>query len=299
MSYRLRRKSSVQRSVRKVACEQIDKAIAEIDDAQLDRHKVVHQVRKRCKKLRGLIRLVRPAFSDYSRENRDIRDAARELSYLRDSQSIIDSLDALLAHFQEQLEPDAFASIRQELATRRERIAQDRKGLEQKLERVLTRLRELRQRALHWRIDDRGFAAVSGGLEKTYARGRKALGKAYRSPSPARFHEWRKRTKYHWYHLRLLRRIWPEMLQVEGAAGDKLSDLLGDDHDLAVLRDTLIKTPEQFGDARQLQLLVALIDRRRAELQAQALPLGRRLYAEKPRRMTKRLRQYWSVWKKF
>jgi inorganic triphosphatase YgiF len=65
MPFRLRRKKTVQKSVRRIALEQIDKAIREVLDDNVNRHEAVHQVRKRCKKLRGLIRLVRPSFQDY------------------------------------------------------------------------------------------------------------------------------------------------------------------------------------------------------------------------------------------
>lgn len=54
---------TVEAGMRRIAAEQIERAIAEIDDTGLDRHETVHQVRKRCKKVRGLVRLVRPAFS--------------------------------------------------------------------------------------------------------------------------------------------------------------------------------------------------------------------------------------------
>jgi hypothetical protein len=90
------------------------------------------------------------------------------------------------------------------------------------------------------------FSAVAGGLCKTYGRGRNALHAAYAEPSDESFHEFRKRAKYHWYHLRLLRRIWRDMLGVQREAADELSDLLGDDHDLAVLRNTLLAEPERL-----------------------------------------------------
>jgi hypothetical protein len=65
MSYHLKRSDGpVQDGVRRIAVDQIDAAIAELDDKALDVHETVHQIRKRCKKLRGLIRLVRPAFAD-------------------------------------------------------------------------------------------------------------------------------------------------------------------------------------------------------------------------------------------
>jgi hypothetical protein len=297
MSYRMRRKKSVTKSLRKVAREQIDKAIAEVDDPRLDRHEAVHQVRKRCKKLRGLIRLVRPAFSDYEQENAFIRDAARELSYVRDAQSIIDCFDKLASQTDDPIDNAQETRVREELEWRRREIAEDDEGLHNKLAEFRERMTTLRERTGDWRVADKGGAAISGGLEKTYRRGRKALHAAYEKPSPDAFHEWRKRTKYHWHHLRLLQDIWPEIMSVERDAADRLSDLLGDDHDLAVLRRTLEQEPGKFGGREAIAKLAEIIELRRAQLQAEARPLGDLLYAEKPKRHVARLRRYWEVWR--
>ena len=297
MAYRIRRQKSVQESVRKVALEQIDKAIGEIMDEELDRHVTVHQVRKRCKKLRGLIRLVRPQFCDYQKENAFFRDAAGELSYVRDAQSMIECFDNLMKRFQDYVDLDAFTPVRDELAERRQKIANDKLGLEKKLDQFFAKMREARQRADRWKIDADGFLAVKGGLAKTYRRGRKGLRNTYGEPSAENFHEWRKRVKYHWYHARLLRRIWPDMLQVHRRATDQLSDVLGDDHDLVVLRQTLLEHPDRFGGESDLQPLIGLIDRHRAELQTLARPLGEHVFSEKPEQLASRFGSYWETWK--
>ncbi len=62
MSYRLQRSESVIQGVKRIAREQLDKALTDIKNEDMDRHEAVHQVRKRFKKIRGLIRLVRPSF---------------------------------------------------------------------------------------------------------------------------------------------------------------------------------------------------------------------------------------------
>ncbi|WP_153558836.1 CHAD domain-containing protein [Roseimaritima sediminicola] len=77
MSYQIKREESLEQAVRRIACEQIDKAVAELDDPRLSRPQAVHQLRKRCKKLRGLLRLVRPAMEKtYAKENACFRDTA-------------------------------------------------------------------------------------------------------------------------------------------------------------------------------------------------------------------------------
>jgi CHAD domain-containing protein len=297
MSYRIRKKISVQKSVRRIAAEQIDKAIGVVSEPRIDRHVAIHEARKRCKKLRGLIRLVRPAFPEYGRENADVRDAARALSSLRDAQSMLDCFDGLVECFREQLGTESLGSIHDELTRRRQAISDDESGLDQALKGFLQRMRALRQRVDGWRITADGYRAVAGGLKRTYRRGRRALRRAYRDDSAQAFHEWRKRTKYHRYHARLLRGLWPEMMEAQRGAARVLGDRLGDDHDLVVLRRTLLADPEAFGSARDLQMVTGLIDRRRAQLLAEARSLGERLFAEKPSRLRARYRCYWRAWK--
>jgi CHAD domain-containing protein len=296
MAYCIRGNKSVQTSVRKVALEQIDKAIGEIANEMLDRHEAVHQVRKRCKKLRGLIRLVRPNFADYQQENEYFRDAARELSYVRDAQSIVECFHALIERFGDQIDRDAFAPVRDELVLRRQRIADDKAGLNKRLEKFLSQMHEARGRAARWKVNNDGFVAVAGGLEENFRRGRKALQDAYENPSTESFHEWRKRVKYHWCHARLLRRIWPDLMSVWCATADQLSELLGDVHDLAVFRQTLFDDPKCFGSEADRQVLIGLIDRRRAELQTEARPLGGRLFAGKPKHLRSQFGGYWKSW---
>jgi hypothetical protein len=68
-------------------------------------------------------------------------------------------------------------------------------------------------------------------------------------------------------------------------------------NDLAVFRTMLLDEQDPFGSMTEAQALVGLIDRRRVEFQVRARPLGARLFAEKPKRLSSRLRHYWKSWK--
>jgi CHAD domain-containing protein len=116
-------------------------------------------------------------------------------------------------------------------------------------------------------------------------------------PTSEAFHEWRKRVKYHRYHVRMLRDAWPAILDPWREQLHQLSDLLGEDHDLAVLGGTLERYGA-FDEAVDRSAISALIDRRRTELQARAHPLGERLLAEKPGRLVRRLSAYWEAWRR-
>jgi hypothetical protein len=46
-----------------------------------------------------------------------------------------------------------------------------------------------------------------------------------------------------------------------------------------------------------LEKLLALVDRRRDELQQQAFALGQRFYRERPREFSRLLKGYWTTWR--
>ena len=296
MTYRFTESDgSVAQGLQRTAVDQIDKAIAEIDDGDLDAQEKVHQVRKRCKKLRGLMRLVRPTFAAYGRENRTFRDAAKELSHVRDSQVAIETYDNLIGCYADQVDKSAFSSIRRRLVDRR-RQTHGGRDLDRKLAEVRKTMTESRGRAEAWTINAEGFEALAGGLGKTYKRARNAMKRAEDDRESAKLHEWRKRIKYHWYHARLVRDMWPEVVGAHRDAADELAELLGDHHDLAVLRHTLLEEPDAFGDLAALEAFVGLIERRQAVLEVHGFALGRKLLAEKPTAFVRRCGLYWREW---
>ncbi|KAA5542570.1 CHAD domain-containing protein [Roseiconus nitratireducens] len=297
MAFRIKRGESSQDALRRIACEQIDKGIAEVDDDELNVHDTVHQVRKRCKKLRGLLRLFRPSLGKiYDQENVTFRDAARSLSAIRDAASVLGTYDGLLDHYASQVHRPAFASIRRTLTSQLREL--DEQETEQRLKAFRAIFVETRQRAASWKLDDHGFQAIRGGLKKTYGRARDRLDDVRDDPTVEQLHQLRKRCKYHWYHIRLLKPVWPAMLSRHASQLSDLADLLGDDHDLAIFRGMVSSDPETFGSAEDIQALNGLIDQRRKRLQRQAIPLAGRLLAETPEQLADRLATYWKISRK-
>lgn len=297
MTFSLYRDTTVSHSVVRIGREQIRLAIQEIEDPALDRHVAIHEVRKRCKKLRALLRLVQPALgSTYRRENACFRDAAKSLSYLRDAQTLVDCFDDVAARFEEDLNPALILDLRRQLLERRDRVAEDRGRLEECLQAFLVTLRDAGDRLPGWTVSELGFAAVAGGLRKTYKRGRKAMQAAYAEPTTERFHDWRKSAKYHAHHLRLVRPLWKPVLSAQQRQAERLAELLGNDHDLDVLRQALLADPAAFGEEHRLQPLFDVMDKRHQELRRQAHVLGGRVFAERPNAFIARIAEYWYAW---
>lgn len=294
MSYAIGRDETIAAGVRRVATEQVDEALASLEGDDVDRTERVHDVRKRLKKVRAALRLVRDGIGEdvFDRENGDCRDTARLLADARDGTVHLDTLGALRKHYGGSLKRNAFADLKDALEARRDEA--NRRLVEaDTLDEVGDRIRALRDRIPDWPIPNDGFETARDGLKRVYKRGHRGLPNAYAEGTAEAFHEWRKRAKYLWYHLRLLGPCWPGVLGAWAEETHTLADLLGDDHDLAELRRAVADIERNEDDERAA--LFALIEQRHADLRAEARPLGRRLYVEKPSAFADRLAAYRSI----
>jgi CHAD domain-containing protein len=295
MSYRIRPDSPVRKNVRRLARRELDRSLAALaDPGELGLEETVHDVRKRCKKVRGVLRLARPGLGrEYSRANAGVRDAARELSGLRDAHATLATFDELVAATRgDAADGGALARVRRGLAARAG--AGGDADAQRALARAAERLAEVRRRVPRWSPDD-DVAVLLGGLEANYARARRAFHASLDHPADEALHEWRKRVKYGWHHAKLMHPVAPSALGPMAKRLKDLSDGLGDDHDLAVLRALIVAAPRDFGGAASTKA-VALIDGARGDLQDRCLRLGARIYAEPAPAFRKRLGGYWAAW---
>src|SRR5262245_56676892 len=88
------------------------------------------------------------------------------------------------------------------------------------------------------------------------------------------------------------------MMESPAGQADHPGELRGDDDDVARVRQTFIAEPERFGGETGVELLVALIDRRREELEGEAIVLGQRLFQDSPKGFACHMKGYWKVWRK-
>jgi CHAD domain-containing protein len=144
-----------------------------------------------------------------------------------------------------------------------------------------------------WPLERSDWKLFEPGLYRSYRDGRAALKAVSKDDPPsAAMHEFRKRVKDLWYEMRLLRDCWEAGLSGVVDEAGLLSDLLGDYNDLSVLLDEIAERGE---DGEDLSALAKLAAQKQQQLLEQALPIARRLYAEKPDAFTARIGAYWSA----
>jgi len=290
MGYRLRSDEAADDGVRRVARGQLDRAAHELageGDGDLDA--AVHESRKALKRLRALVRVARDALGDdaYRRENTAFRDAGRRLSDTRDAAVLVQTLDDLAERYGDELPAGAFAGLHEALAAEARdasaRLAEDRGPVEK----VQGALEAARKRVAGWPLDDDGgLELLEPGFQRIYRRGRRALKAARKDPGTEELHELRKRAKDLWHAAQILRPTAPRAMKKLARRAHAVSDLAGDDHDLAVLRAAARERHATLA-AGELALLEGLVARRRCRLQRKALARGRRLYARKPDKLAR------------
>ena len=297
MGFSFTRRTDVKQQVRRIAMDQVEAALEECrGSADLDQ--TVHGLRRRCKKLRGLLRLIEPKFKAFESENRVVRDAAQGLSGTRDAAVMVDTFDALVEADSKReggprVDPASTGQVRSLLRGRVIRAGEtiDPQRL---LADFAAALGPLGERAEKWPIEGRGFSAIGAGLERSYGRMREGIEHALDDGSSEALHDWRKHTKYHWHHVNLLHRTAPELLRGRSNLLDELGELLGDHHNLHVLDETLKSAPEPIG-AEGLETIGGAIAERQTTLAARAFELGRQLTVEKPPVLRRRFEQYWQL----
>jgi CHAD domain-containing protein len=281
-------------TVRGVALERLDRARHRLNARPEGLDEAVHETRKDLKRFRALARLVRGPLpkAAYRRANGMARDAGRELSDVRDTVALLETADALDHAFGPAIRDAVTAPLRAALET--ERAELDDRDLQRGVRAALARLDVLRDEEVpSWTFDEALPRLFPEGLRRTYRRARAAMATARERPTTENLHEWRKRVKYHRYHLKLLRPAWHPVVQAQRKQVKDLSSLLGDDHDLAVLERRLDRGDLDGGLNRDL--LTGLILERRAQLQREAFDVGELAFAEKPKALSKRLRRYAKV----
>lgn len=264
--------------LRRVARERLTDARRRLDNETGEAFDTrVHEARKRTKEVRAMLRLVRDEMGKraYQRENARLRDAARLLAPLRDAQvlrEVVDGID------DPSVDAGALDRARQGLDARL-RSEKARAVQARSAQRMSEMVAAATDAVAQWPLTRDRWRVVRPGLRRAYARGRAGYAAVAGLGTDEQIHAWRKRVKDLWYDVRLVKPAWPQVLGPTAEEVHRLSDLLGDHHDLSVLvahLDELGLAPDDR-DA-----LVAWATARQGRLRRDAVDLGGRLYAEEP-----------------
>ncbi|WP_182087305.1 CHAD domain-containing protein [Aureimonas sp. ME7] len=299
MAYRFDPHEAVDAAIRRIAREQIDKAIDDLSPIDGDRHEGIHEARKRLKKLRGLARLAVRATPEFAaRENARFRDAGRTLSGVRDRTALIEALDGLAERFENEGAAASFAAARAALERKREEAIEAMGSEDAIAAAAIGHLKDARSRLDRFVLpggSKRNQRFLVEAMGANYRRARRDLKLAIRSKRAEDFHDLRKRIKYLGMHLKLFEALWPSVLIPWREEADRAADALGRDHDYAVLRAEMAADPLSFGPKGDLGGVLALLVRHQGELREEARERCARLLAVRPKAFERWIGTLWRL----
>lgn len=293
MGYGLTLKEGMADGVKRVAREQLGRARDVLQDANVGAAEQVHEARKALKRLRAVLRLVRPALGDEGIALNDLaRDLGRELSGFRDQ-------DVIAATFERMTDQEhAFQEMRSVLANRRAQLSRADASSDEHIEAARQsvvrglELLDVRLAALSLSVKP-GF--IARAVHKAHARTANAMRLAVEDPTAEHLHEWRKQAKHYGYVARLLGKIWPTLGGGELEHLEAVGECLGLERDLGLLATALTEAVPQWHEPRVAAALLALVRQERERLMAEAFAVGKKIAKAEPKAVKRRIAATWPA----
>ncbi len=271
--------------------EEIDAAVRLLRGAA-ERDEAIHEARKAMKKIRAALRLVRDGMGGrFERENERFRELGRQLSGLRDAGALIEIFGRI-----EKAAGAPLAGVRagfNEYKRRCEVAANPAEVMES----VARALAEARAEMVAWPVTPNGFAAFERGLRRTLGDTRRAWRAAANGGGAEEFHEWRKRAKDHWHHLKLLEGMGRAELREYTSRVKRLEQHLGEEHNVHVLGLTIAAQAELFPAGAERELLEKSAAALSERLRRAACETAARLLRPKPGEFIELANQWWEAWR--
>ena len=293
MSYQLNLDEHATAGWRRIVHEQIAEAIALLQSGN-NVDVAVHETRKAMKRVRALLKLLRPGLSksDYRRENKRYGDIARELSTLRDKAVLAKTASTLAT---QTIGKSRAAALMLAEASGKGVGDPTQSDVAERVANTIAALERARDVVDKLKLKSKSFAVVRRGLERSYDAGVTCMDRAYGRGEDEDFHEWRKAVQAHWRHMALISRAWPEHFAARVALAKEMSELLGTDHDLYVLIETAESHDASGAEAAGFDGLIRAAKARQNQIRGELKLKGATLFAENASRFVKRVEAYWEA----
>ncbi|WEX89128.1 CHAD domain-containing protein [Sinorhizobium garamanticum] len=282
---------------RAVGAEQIERAVAVLEQRPQGVHEAIHDARKNFKRLRSLYRLVAcdaPLFQ--KQENARIRAMARNLSTVRDAAALVENISYLRGQTNSDEQAAALDQIYTILAERRDRIAETEADIEGKIAATIVDCEQALAALQQVSFDDgkqKSVARLKKGWRRTLKRAARAKEACETGTDAALFHELRKRTQDYRLQLALMRAAWLSAMEAKRAEAKALVDVLGHLNDLATLTSLINEEPGLAGRSQNQAHLISAIITREEALRAEARQRAAAVFQDKPKNESRTIALLW------
>lgn len=251
----------------------------------------VHELRRGFKRLRALLRFFKEIpDSPAGQLNQDIRNFGKLLAPLRESAVNLDLFDKNISsnnHLPEKKLRNA-----RELLVQKNKLLVERGFLENNLHNTIRTFFDgfdeiLTKNNSEFPVRIQFFSEVS----QSYLKSITIYQQLPVNPHPEEWHELRKKLKRLWYQLDFIKFLHPRYFKLKTDQLNKITDQLGDDHDLHVFAEDLMA--ESYGfDEEELRILTNQIEHLRELNQLKLQPRLKQFFTAPPGEFNQKLERF-------
>jgi len=265
--------------------DQIQYAIDVLKNDKNNIEKSIHEARKSIKKIRALLKCIRFAIklSDYRRENRFLRDIKNLISNIRQNTVLIETLEYCNKQNKKEIPENTVNRLNKKLISNKNKAVneyQKTNKLEQTIE--LYQIAQIRLNNIDFIKTD--SKSMIEGIGKIYKKGRQLVNICNKKKDSVMLHELRKAIKYLWYQLSIFKNFWPELINIYTKNFEKISDLLGVEHDLYELHLYLLRN----GTIKEKKEILPFVIKESDNIKSKFYKEARLLFAEKSKFFNKK-----------
>ncbi len=281
MPHRIEKHEDIGSALTRLVVDDLAKARADLVEAGPPALRL-YRVRQRLKRIRSVLRVLRPALGmRVSGPSGKLRDAGRLLAEARDPCAVAASARHLLTVV------DANGVGLERVVAKLDRQVERRRYGAMALTEIDDLLAAVQEQISDIDENVDGADLLCRGIDRAYRRGRKAMQRATFSLGTPDLHAWRKSVNELRHLIRISRKRLPSQVTKRAVGLKRLGNTLGLDQDHAMLAEQLALSPE--GDPALMRQL-SLIAEHRLALESNAFALGAKLYKQKPKKFREQLR---------
>ncbi|MEM7543128.1 MAG: CHAD domain-containing protein [Pseudomonadota bacterium] len=299
MTYQFARGELFGEGIERVAHEEIDTAITHLTARSGDAGLHVHEARKSLKKLRALIRLVRGHDKrKFQTNNQAFRSLAHALSQWREADVAHKTAQAFCARSRNKANIHRWRLICRALRPNHNGVLSSCKEMRRQSLPIVSAFNSAKRHLSIGKSKKKtnDFELIRQGVRAVHRQMLRDFQATKDGLSPDASHEWRKSTKYHWYHIRLLERAMPRVLKPYRLKLEKLGEILGEEHDLADLMAFIGNLHLSELTTADRTAIYRDIKDRRLKLRTRSLDLGETIARESTNALLNRLETYLIDW---
>ncbi|SHF40141.1 CHAD domain-containing protein [Mariniphaga anaerophila] len=254
----------------------------------------VHELRRGFKRLRALLRFFKEIpDSPAIQLNEDIRNFGKLLAPLRESAVNVELFEKEISL--NKLLPERKIRNARELLVQQNKLLVERGFLENNLNNTIRTFFDgfesiLTKKGSEFPSRVQLFREVS----KSYLKSNSVYHQLPASPHPEELHELRKKLKRLWYQFDFIRFLHPRYFKMKTDQLNKITDQLGDDHDLHVFIEDAVAERRDFNDEEMLILTNQVEHLRQLNQQKLQLRL-KQFFAAPPSEFDQKLERFFKL----